>query len=211
MAGTAIGALLFVWVVGALLGGNDAAPAVRGTAHGVPLATTRASNPPSVGSLPPVRGSATSSPSATPPLPITTVVTTTPGPPQHCADSVMQVVVTAAQPNYLVGQRPFLTLHIANVGPVACVRDVSRQYRSIVLMSADGKTRLWSSNDCYSVNTDEVRTLQPGQGLSYNVAWAGRTSAPGCPAGRTTVPAGTYELVGELGSLVGPPMLITLH
>ena len=220
MAGTAVGALLFVWAVGALLGGNDTTPSVRGTAHGVPLATTRvpASNPPPTGRLP-IRGSATSSPSSSPPATsavATTVVSTTtsappPGPPQPCPDSVMQIAVTAAQPNYLVGQRPFLTLHITNAGPVACVRDVSRQYRAILLMSADGKTRLWSSSDCYSVTTNEVRTLQPGQGLAYSVAWAGRTSAPGCPAGRTTVPAGTYELVGQLGSLTGQPTQLTLH
>jgi hypothetical protein len=216
MAGTAVGALLFVWAVGALLGGNDTTPSIRGTVNGVPLATTRtqASNPPPVGKLP-VRGSATSSPSASPPATTTVPVTTTsappPGPPQACPDSVLQIAVTAAQPSYLVGQRPFLTLHITNAGPVACVRDVSRQYRAILLMSADGKTRLWSSGDCYSVTTNEVRTLQPGQGLTYNVAWAGRTSAPGCPAGRTTVPAGTYELVGQLGSLTGPPTPLALH
>jgi hypothetical protein len=212
MAGTALGALLFVWSVGALLGGNDAVPSVRGASHGVPLATTRApaSNPPPTGKLPPVRGSATSSVTSVVPV-VTTTSAPPPGPPQPCPDSVTRVTVTAAQPNYLVGQRPFLTLHIANVGPVACVRDVSRQYRSIVLMSGDGKTRLWSSSDCYSVNTNEVRTLQPGQSLSYNVAWAGRTSAPGCPAGRTTVPAGTYELIGQLGALAGTPTPLTLR
>jgi hypothetical protein len=120
------------------------------------------------------------------------------------------LTVTSGQPSYSVGQHPLLTLHIANAGPVACVRDVSRQFRSIVLMSADGKTRLWSSSDCYSVTTDEVRTLAPGQSLGYSVAWAGRTSAPGCPAGRIAVPAGTYRLVGELGSLSGPPATLSL-
>ena len=30
--------------------------------------------------------------------------------------------------------------------------------------------------------------LQPGQVISYNVEWAGRTSAPGCPGSRDAVP-----------------------
>jgi len=216
VAGTAVGALLFVWAVGALLGGGST-PAVRGTANGAPLATTRApaSNPPATGTLA-GRGSATSSPSAsatTTTITRTSTTTTTtppPGPPQPCPDSVMRVTVTSAAPSYPVGRRPVLTLHITNGGAVPCVRDVGRQYRSILVMSADGKTRMWSSGDCYSVTSTEVRTLQPNQSLTYGVAWAGRTSAPGCPATRTTVPAGTYELVGQLGSLTGPPTQLTL-
>ncbi|HEX3647690.1 MAG TPA: hypothetical protein VHV49_04630, partial [Pseudonocardiaceae bacterium] len=55
MAGLGIGAVMFVWAVGALLGGGDT-PSVRGTANeradGVPLATTEPpSNPPRTGLL----------------------------------------------------------------------------------------------------------------------------------------------------------------
>jgi len=215
MAGTGLGALLFVWAIGALLGGTDT-PSVHGTAQHVLLATTRPSSPPPAGKLP-IRGGATSSarPSATTPPPTTTttttvVTTTSPPPPGPCPDGVMKLTVTSAQPSYAVGQRPSLMLHITNGGPVACTRDVSRQYRSILVLSADGTARLWSSSDCYSVTTNEVHLLQPGQTLSYGVTWAGRTSAPGCPGRRTTVPAGTYQLVGQLGSLTGPPATITL-
>ncbi|HEX4701234.1 MAG TPA: hypothetical protein VH352_03820 [Pseudonocardiaceae bacterium] len=223
-AGSAIGALLFVWAIGALLGGNDA-PSVKGTANaanlragGVHLATTApASNPPATGTIT-VHGSATSSPSTSPslsthPTSTPTATTTTappppPGPPQPCPDSVLRVTVTATQPSYPVGQRPVLTLHITNAGQVACVRDVSRQFRSIQVMA--GTVRLWSSGDCYSLATNEIRTLQPNQSLTYGVAWAGRTSAVGCPANRTTVPAGQYQLVGHLGAIAGPPTTLTL-
>lgn len=214
MAGTGLGALLFVWAIGALLGGTDT-PSVHGTAQHVPLATTRPSSPPPAGKLP-VRGGATSSAmsSTTTPAPTTTtttvVPTTSPPPPGPCPDSVIKLTVTSAQPSYAVGQRPALTLHVTNGGPVACTRDVSRQYRSILVLSADGTARLWSSSDCYSVTTNEVHLLQPGQTLSYGVTWAGRTSAPGCPGRRATVPAGTYQLVGQLGSLTGPPATLTL-
>jgi hypothetical protein len=118
--------------------------------------------------------------------------------------------VTTRRPSYQVGDQPLLTLHIVNAGAVPCVRDVSRQLRSIELFAANGRTILWSSSYCYTVHTDEVRTLQPDESLAYSVAWAGRTAAPGCPPNRTTVPAGRYELAGRLGTLTGPRTPLTL-
>lgn len=227
MAGSAVGAVLFIWAIGALLGGNDV-PSVRGAAHDVPLATSApSSNPPATGRIP-VRGSMTSPASAsssvratpttgpattTPPTTTVTAATTTttsPAPPQACPDSVMRVTATAAQPVYQVGDHPRLTLRIANGGGVPCVRDVSRQFRSISLLSADGRTTLWSSSYCYAVPTHEILTLQPGQAVAYAITWAGRTAAPGCPVHRTTVPAGKYELVGRLGSVTSPPTVLTI-
>jgi hypothetical protein len=120
------------------------------------------------------------------------------------------VTVTSGHPSYQVGDQPVFTLHIANAGAVPCLRDVSRQLRSIELLAANGKTILWSSSYCYTVHTDEIRTLQPKQSLAYSVAWAGRTAAPGCPTNRTTVPAGKYELAGRLGTLIGPRTPLTL-
>src|SRR5215467_11237076 len=110
MAGTGIGALLFVWAIGALLGGTDT-PSVHGTAQHVPLATTRPNSPPAARKLP-VRGSATSSSTAPPtttattPTKTTIAPTTSPPPPGPCPDSVMKLTVTSAQPSYAVGQRP---------------------------------------------------------------------------------------------------------
>lgn len=219
MAGSAVGALLFVWAVGALLGGNDV-PSVRGATDGVALATRTdapSSNPPSSGRLP-LGGSATSSPSASPsvqpttPPPTTTTppTTTSPAVPQACPDSVMSVTVTATQPIYQVGDHVPMTLHIANVGPVPCVRDVSRQFRSILLVGADGKTTLWSSSYCYTVSTREIRVLRPNQSLSYSIVWPDETTAPGCPVRRARVGAGQYRLVGRLGDVTGPPTALTL-
>jgi hypothetical protein len=220
MAGSAIGACLFIWAVGALLGGNDVPPE-RGTADGVTLATTRpasSSNPPPTGRLLSGPGSSSSAaPSlsaqaTTPPaVPTTTTAptTTSPAPPQVCPDSAMRVTVTTTQPIYQVGDHIPMTLHIANAGPVPCIRDVSRQFRSILLRTADGAT-LWSSSYCYTVSTHEIRLLQPNQSLSYGIVWPGRTAAPGCPVHRTAVGAGQYALVGLLGDITGPPTPVTI-
>ncbi|HKN96562.1 MAG TPA: hypothetical protein VJX10_05560 [Pseudonocardiaceae bacterium] len=211
--------MLFVWAVGALLGGGDT-PAVRGTANeraeGAPLATTPEppSNPPPTGLLhlpgspSSSASSATNAPMTT--SPTTTTTTTTPAPPRACPDSVMRVTVTTPKPVYQVGDQPVLTLHIANAGPVACLRDVSHQLRSIEIIPVHSRKPLWASNYCYQDDTDEIRLLRPGREVAYTVRWAGRTAAPGCPADRTTVPAGTYDAVGILGAIAGPRLPITL-
>ena len=177
------------------------------------------SNPPATGRLPMAGGASSASSSAdaassatsvTPTTTTTTTpVTTTPAVPQPCPDSVISVTVTSGRPSYRVGSHPALTLHVVNTGPVACVRDVSHQLRTIEVLPAGGATPVWASDDCYAMTTHEIRTLQPRQSLDYTVTWAGRTAAPGCPAHRTTVPAGKYELVGKLGGLSGPPTPLT--
>lgn len=219
--GLGVAAVLFVWVVGALLGGNET-PSVQGVASirsGVTMTQDQpapSSNPPASGRLA-MPGSSSSS-SATAPmntaLPTTTpatVTTTTPAVPQPCPDAAVRVTVTSDRPAYRVGAHPVLTLHVVNTGPVACVRDVSHQSRTIEVLRAGSTTPVWASDDCYSITTHELRTLPPGKSLDYSVTWAGRTAAPGCPAHRTTVPAGTYELVGRLGNLTGSPTPLTLR
>ncbi|GAA3994364.1 hypothetical protein GCM10022247_12570 [Allokutzneria multivorans] len=123
----------------------------------------------------------------------------------------MKLTTEVGQPEYRVGQRPELRLVIANSGPVACYRDLDAGLREIVVTSVDGGTRLWSSNDCYASNSPNSRLLQPGEGQMFKVAWAGRTSAPGCAGKRTSVPAGDYLVVPKLGALQGQPTPLRLN
>lgn len=123
----------------------------------------------------------------------------------------MQVTVELGAPQYKVGQRPELKLVVTNAGQVPCTREISRSLREILVMSQDGSTRLWSSNDCSHWNLPpESQIMQPGEHLGYDVRWAGRTSAPNCPTKRTTVQAGTYAVVGKLGALTSPAVPIVL-
>jgi hypothetical protein len=131
-------------------------------------------------------------------------------PPQPCPDPAIQLAAESGQPGYRVGQQPLLRLVIVNAGPVPCLRDVSRSTRELVLTSGDGATRLWSSNDCYSPPGADTRLLQPGERLTFTVTWAGRTSAPGCPSKRRTVPAGSYLVTPRLGALTGTALPLVL-
>ncbi|TCO58016.1 hypothetical protein [Actinocrispum wychmicini] len=206
IGGVVIALVIVGWAAGGFFG--EGSPPVAGTSGNV-----RDSQPPSSPS--PAQsggsGSATSpSPSPTPTTPATSA-TPPPDPNQPCPDSAMRVTVEVGTPQYKVGQRPELRLVLTNAGEVPCTRDVSRSLREVVVMTQDGVTRLWSSNDCYhSTLPPESQVVQAGEGLGYDVKWAGRTSAPGCPTKRTTVQAGTYSVIGRLGALTSPPVPIVL-
>lgn len=213
--------VVLAWLIGGLVEADDQHP-VQGTASasdlggstsaGVRVTSERASAPPSSPGPNDPRGSVTTSPGADSPPSGEAAPTTTappPGPPGPCPDPVVQVAALPDVPSYPVGARPLLRLLVTNVGPVPCTRDVSRNLREIMVLAADG-SRLWSSNDCYGPPAQDVRLLAVNEPVQFSVNWAGRTSVPGCPLDRKTVPAGTYQVVGRLGPLVSAPMPLTL-
>ena len=227
--GSVLAVVLLAWLIGGLVEADDQHP-VQGTANTadvggrarsstVQVTSGRASAPPASPGPDDPRGSVTASPrspgptappAATTPSPVaTTTPKPPPGPPVACPDKVMKVVAAPDVPSYAVGARPLLKLRIVNAGPVACKRDLNRKLREILVLGADGR-RLWSSNDCYGPPEADVRVLAPNQAVEFSVNWAGRTSAPGCPVDRETVPAGKYRVVGKLGALTGPPTQLTL-
>jgi hypothetical protein len=207
ISGVVVALVIIGWAAGGFF--SNGAPPTQGTAGEV-----RGSQPPSSPPPPPPpsnSGTTSSSSQAS----ATTAATSPPPPPPPdpnlpCPDAVMQLSVELGQPQYKVGQRPVLRLIVVNTGPVPCTRDVSRGLREIVVTSTDGATRLWSSNDCYRHNEPESQIVQAGERLAYEVQWAGRTSAPGCPARRATVRAGTYSVTGKLGPLTSPPVPLVL-
>lgn len=94
---------------------------------------------------------------------------------------------------------------VINIGRKACTRDVGRGMRDLVVRSKSGK-REWANDDCHFGDPEpDVKTLQPGQQLHYDLNWVTRTSAPGCPVERHDVPPGDYTLVAKLGDLTSAP------
>lgn len=222
--------VLLAWIIGGLVGDADDQP-VQGTAGaqrlpapsspapsdrraGSPSATTSptATTAPTTSSTAKPAGSraATSSSAAPPSSAPPSSATVPPGPPRACTDAEVKVAAQPGAPSYRVGEHPLLRLVVVNAGKVGCTRDLSRKLRELVITTADGKRRLWSSNDCYGPPGTDRRTLAPGKSLEFTVNWAGRTSAPGCPVNRTTVPAGKYRVIGKLGKLGSVPTPLTL-
>jgi hypothetical protein len=199
--------VLLAWIIGRLVGGADETPVEGASARTSQLSSSRAIGGPSSSSAAPSASTSVATP-AVPPAPAPSQAP--PPPPQPCPDAGIQLVAESAQPSYRVGQQPLLRLIVVNAGPAPCLRDVSRSTRELVITSPDGGTRLWSSNDCYSPPGTDLRLLQPGERLTFTVNWAGRTSVPGCPSRRRTVPAGSYLLIPHLGPIAGAPVPLVL-
>jgi hypothetical protein len=137
--------------------------------------------------------------------PPTTTPPPTPARPVPCTNDMIAVGAEVVGPAHRVGERMTLRLVVTNSSTQPCVRDLDPVRQEIVVWSADGSRRLWSSNDCSSAKGADPRTLAPGQPLTFTVRWAGRTSAPGCPQRRDTVPAGEYRLLTRVDDVISPP------
>jgi hypothetical protein len=195
--------VVLVWLVGLLVGkvDSDARGLVGRSAAHHPVSS---SSPPAAGAV--ARASATttsSAPSSAARTPATS--TPPPGPPQPCPDAAVKVTAEVDRAEYPPGQQPVFTIVISNAGPAPCIRDIGRHLRDLTVTSADGATRLWSSNDCYTSDATEVRILRPGERFDYRLTWLGTTTAPGCPGQHFRVPAGDYLLTAKLGELTSPP------
>lgn len=125
--------------------------------------------------------------------------------PVPCTNAMIGVTAEIDRAVHVVGERPVLRLVITDTSSQPCVRDLDSSRQEIVVWSGDGKTRLWSSNDCGNLGSPDLRTLVPGQPVVFAVTWAGRTSAPGCTRPRTVIPAGDYRVVSRLDDDISPP------
>jgi len=122
---------------------------------------------------------------------------------------VLALRVAPQRPDYQVGQTPVLDLEVRNTATAPCVRDLGAAQQEILLYA--GTQRLWSSNDCYPEGERDPQVLAPGAAQSFSVTWSGLSSQPRCAGQRTRVGAGTYELVGRIGTLVSRRATLVLR
>jgi len=129
--------------------------------------------------------------------------------PVACSDAALTLTVSVAKPAYPVGAQPQITLSLQNTSGTTCTRDLAASQQEVLLY--DGKTRLWSSNDCYPGGGTDVQAIAPGERDRYSVTWSGLASHPACAGTRTRVGAGRYRLVGRIGSLHSAPTTLVLR
>jgi len=213
-----VAVLLLIWAILPGGGGSGPAPAA---AVGSPTPS-----PPSDGATSPDPNGLTASPatddpgrpadgdasagggSATTPAPTTRQPPVQPAP-KPCDDAQLRLTVSPAQPAYLVGQAPVLRLQVRNVGTVPCTRDLGAALQEVLVYQ--GAARLWSSNDCYPEGQRDLEVMSPGAVHTFPVIWSGLGSQPKCAGARTRVGAGSYALVGRLGTLASPRSPLTLR
>jgi hypothetical protein len=173
----------------------------------------RPETPTAVSQPPPGTPTAAGRPAASPPGSLPTPPAAVPAPAAGpapgsegpCPDQVIGVAAQVGAPQYKVGERPVFRLVIVNNGPVPCKRDLDAALQELGLFTGDGAKKLWSSNDCFPGKSKDLRTLTPGEPVTFALNWSGRTSAPGCRGSRAPVGAGEYRLLSRLGGIVSPP------
>lgn len=117
-----------------------------------------------------------------------------------CGDGAMDLQATTGTPTFAAGSQPILGVKVTYTGDVACQRDLSGALQVFTVLGINGD-RVWSTADCFPGSGTDIRQLNPGDSVQYNIKWSGTTSAPGCTGDRIRVPAGDYVLHVEIGSL----------
>ncbi|MEV0680831.1 hypothetical protein AB0I60_30385 [Actinosynnema sp. NPDC050436] len=206
--GAVVALVAVVWLVGALIGRGEPAPAPRAAAS---------SSPPPPGERPAAASSSSTTP---PPPPVTTTTPPAPpppppppapppGPPPPCDDAQVAVTAEVAQAAYPAGQPVGMKILVSNTGPLPCAKEIGRAVRELVVTSADGGTRLWSSNDCFATEGSEVRVLRPGEVFDFGLTWLGSTSEPGC-AKHTRLGPGDYLLTAQVAGKASDPVVFRM-
>ncbi|MGI5126279.1 hypothetical protein ACQEVB_05630 [Pseudonocardia sp. CA-107938] len=189
----------------ALSAPDPSAPQQGPSSSAVASGTTE---PASIGSTPAATASEQLRPDVTPgrAIPVATPVPVPATGPVPCTNAMLDVTAEVDRPAYRVGEHPVLRLVMVNATDQPCVRDLDPARQEIVVWSGDGKTRLWSSNDCSPVAGVDLRTMVPAQPVVSAVTWAGKTSVPGCTGPRTVVPAGAYRVMTRLDDDISAPV-----
>ena len=139
---------------------------------------------------------------------VTPTVTVAPTAPP-CADGDLTLTTTTDAGTYTLGATPKITMQVKNTSGAACRRDLGSG--AVELLVFSGADRIWSSDDCTPGKATAVVTLPAGGTQSVVKTWPGRRSLPGCSGSKAAAEAGTYKVVGRVGTLRRDGTVFRLH
>jgi hypothetical protein len=124
-----------------------------------------------------------------------------------CTDSEMLVTASASTGTYTGNGLITFTITLKNTSTRTCTRDVGADPQELRLVDGSGAI-VWSSDDCNPNHGHDVRTLAPGQAISFQRNWDGMltlsgTGQRGCTTSK--VRGGEYDLVARLDQIVSTP------
>ncbi|MEU0517848.1 hypothetical protein [Streptosporangium sp. NPDC006007] len=152
----------------------------------LPAATPTPSPAPTAPTAPAAPGSA---PSAMPSVTAKPVVRPR-RPGDACLPSDLVLDMQGLGEVYAGGDRPRFVLTLVNVGKVMCTTDVGS--RALEVRITSGADRVWSSADCVSGETEDIRRLDQGIPYVRQIEWDRRRSGGDCAAKRAAAKTGTY-------------------
>jgi len=202
--------LLLWWLVGALFGSGDDAPA---TDQPSPTPSFGISMTPDGEPTPSPSGttSASPSPSGSPvgsPTASAAGATASASPTGACADSDVRVLASTATTSTPVGAGMRLTMSVTNTGTAPCTRDVGAGANELRITS--GSVVVWSSDYCNPSTARDAQVLVPNTPWSTSITWPGTITSPQCPSQAPKAQAGSYRVTATNGALTSPPVPFTV-
>jgi hypothetical protein len=122
-----------------------------------------------------------------------------------CADGDMSLTTDVVPSPGVYGGTVSLTLIVRNTSDHACTRDVGSAAQELRVVRAT--TTIWSSDNCQTSPTTDVRTFGPNIESRFSLQWYTRRIAPNeCEIAASPAPVGTYQVVARLGTKLSTPM-----
>jgi hypothetical protein len=122
---------------------------------------------------------------------------------EACDPAVVQIVAVTDSVSYPTEATPQISMTITNIGSTSCTFDAGTGAQEYLITS--GSDRIWSSRDCQTTSTKDVRVLEPSEELSTTpFAWdRTRSATDTCNTQRPAVIAGgaSYHLQVILGEV----------
>ncbi len=164
----------------------------------------------------------TNRPTTSPPTPKPTTPAPTPTPfslPNPgangpCADDEISLTATASPSSVKAGQVSSFTLTVRNISTRSCARDVGGEPQELKLLDATGRVA-WSSDDCSTNHSHDVRQLASGQSIPFTLTWDGLRSESGtgaatCGSTAVKVDPGSYQLIARLDEKLSAPVAVNI-
>jgi hypothetical protein len=127
----------------------------------------------------------------------------------QCEEKDLVVHLEGLQEVYGAKVRPRFLVMLVNTGADDCVTDVGP--RGLEMRITSGPDRVWSSADCVSGDSRQLRRLERGVPFIRTVNWDRRRSGRDCSASHLEARSGTYVATAVTGSLRSPKTVFHLR
>lgn len=132
----------------------------------------------------------------------------TPSASPTCDQKLVTVTAATNKATYAAGEKPLLTLKVANGGKLPCKVNLGTSQMEFLVTS--GSDRVFSSKDCQAESEDLIKTIAPGKSETANFPWPRNRSVQGCEEIADGVGSGYYVFIAKLGPKVSPPSVFQL-
>jgi len=108
-----------------------------------------------------------------------------------CANSDIEVTVTADALTYAIGSPVTMAMLISNTGTTECKRDIGALSNEIYVTDVDGAV-VWSSDACQVAAKPQIVTMRPTAVFGNTQMWGGRNSGRDCTSAAPDAVPGSY-------------------